>query len=334
MAETVNIGEVAPRVAEEIFKHFFWTLHPKHDQNFKCLVETHLTEGKKPKQKTSHPADAVFSYLDPYTGRRTFLHTDFKSYGKESIGPVVLRTAIKSLAMSVECAKVSKEWRTIYSVNEEEEIDIHGFLFVYNHDKRYADDFSITVSKANLASVDIAPHVYIHYFGPQDINRIWSICNDLMRLKYEKTLPELYSFYYADLFMWHLHGDVWNQPATIETLAAPYFIIKYRPQEKSPGGYLIYYNRSGSTVDEFEYFLDSLSRFQMLNTDDMIRVRISHTDPDENYNSNFLAAKSRYAKLWGFDVTRQTILDGISIQPLTSVTSTFSAGNLGWKERK
>jgi hypothetical protein len=333
MAETVNVGEVAPKVAEDIFNHFFWKVHPKHDQNFDCVTTTHLTEGKQPKQKASHPADAVFYYQDPYRGRRIYLHTDFKSYGKETIGAIKVRSAIRSLAMSVECARTSAEWRQIYSVDESTDFDIHGFLFVYNHDHQFGDDFAKVIEATNLSTVDIAANIYVHYLGPADVNRLYSIGNDLIRLQHEKTLPPDYSFFYPDLFLWHRHGDVWGQPATIEALTAPYFFIKYAAKEKSPGGYLIYYNRPGSSVEEFIYFLDSLSRFQMLTSEDYIRVRVAHAKPHTNYNSNFHAAKERYAKAWGFDPSRTAILDNISIKPVVAVTSTYSAGNLGWKER-
>lgn len=333
MAETVNTSEVAVKVADDIFKHFFWEGHPKHDQNFKCLNESHTSDGVNPQSKSTHPCDAAFTYLDPYKGRRMYLNTDFKSYGANSIGTTKVRSAIKSLAMAVECARFSQEWRQIYSVDENEDIDIHGLLFVYNHDQKFNDDFAEIIRKTKLSTIDIAPNIYIHCLGPSDINRLYSIANDLIRLQYEKTLPEKYSFFYPDMVLWHRHGDIWGQPATIEALSAPFLIVKYPDRVKSPSGYVIYYNRQGATVEEFEYFLDCLVRFQMLTSEDLIRIRIAHPNPHDNFNSNFLAARTRYVKVWGLGEARKNILENIVIGKITAVTSTYSAGELGWKEK-
>lgn len=334
MAETVNIGEIANRLSSEIFKNFFWEEHPQHDENFPCNDPTHLSEGSKPKPKKTHPGDVVYFYKDPYLGRKIYLHTDLKSYKKSSIGTGKIREAFKSLAMTIECARQSEDWRRKYSSPTEENFEIRGLLFVHNHDGGYKELFDELIKKANLSSISIAPNIYIHFLGPHDIDRLYSISNDLLRLKYEKTLPEEYTFYYPDLVMWRRHGDVWGQPATIEALTAPYFIIKYPSKEKSPPGYLIYYNRQGISVAEFEYFIDSLSRYQMLEPGELIRIRIVHKNPDENYKNNFHAAKTRYAKAWGFDPKRVEILDAIDIRPITSVTSTYAISNIGWRDKK
>ncbi|RYZ82278.1 MAG: hypothetical protein EOP06_21955 [Proteobacteria bacterium] len=234
--------------------------------------------------------------------------------------------------MTIECARQSKHWRELYSVEAGQDHEVRGLLFVHNHDAQYKGDFELTIAKTDLSTIDIAPHVYVHYLGPKDIDRLYSIANDLIRLSYEKTLPSEYTFYYPDLVMWRRQGDVWEQPATIEALTAPYFIIKYPAQEKSPSGYIIYYNRQGASVEEFEYFLDSLSRYQMLEPDEFIRIRIVHKNPHESYKSNFITATSKYAKAWGFDPIRTQILDNIDIRPITSVTTTYTAGNIGWRD--
>jgi hypothetical protein len=334
LAETANTGEIANRLSADIFEHFFWQSHPKHDENFKCLDSDHLTDGAKPKPKVTHPGDVVFFYKDPYLGRNVYLHTDLKSYGKASIGTGKLRAALNSLSMTVECARQSMEYRTIYSIAEDEDYEIRGLLFVHNHDGKYKSSFEEAIRKTDLSTLDIAPHVYLHFLGPQDIDRLFSISNDLIRLKHQKTLPEDYSFYYPDLMMWRRHGDVWGQPATIEVLTAPYFIIKHPAKEKNPSGFLIYYNRQGSSVAEFEYFLDSMSQYQMLEPDELIRIRIVHQSPDSNYKSNFLTAINKYSKAWGFEPKRLAILESISIEPISALVTTYSASEIGWRNAK
>lgn len=334
MGEQVNVGEVAVKVGEDIFSHFYWNVHNLRDINFACVNKDHKSDGAKPKSKETHPSDAIFYYDDPYKGIRIYLHTDFKSYGAKTIGKIKLRSAIKSLAMSVECAKLSPDWPLKYGIDEDVNYDIHGLLFVYNHDKKYKEDFKKLIEETDLSTLDIAANVYVHYLDPADINRIWSIANDIIRLVYQKTLPKNYSFYYPELFLSKSHGDVWSQPATIETLCAPYFIIRYPAQDKSPSGFLIYYNRAGNTVEEFEYFLDSLSRYQILNSGEFMRVRMANYETSENFRANFFAARNKYKKAWGFEGVRAEILDGIGIDAITSTTSTYSAGKLGWRDGK
>lgn len=334
MGETVNASLVANKVAEEIFKHFHWKLHPLGDQNYKCLNPAHLGDGTPPKPKETHPVDAVFSYANPYTGEQIYLHTDFKSYGKKTIGKTKIRSAIKSLAMSIACARESQQWRDIFSVPAEENHIIHGLLFIHNHDNEYKSNFSELVQETNLGNIDIGADVYIHYLAPSDINRIFSVVNDLIRLQHEKLMSQQYTFFHPDLSIWRRTADIWNQPATIESLSAPYFIVKYASFEKIEPGYVIYYNRQGATHEEFEYFIDCLSRFQILTSEEFIRVRVTHPNAHEHFRSNFLTAKNRYVKRWGFDQTRQQILANISIERIPGMTSNYNPGEVGWKDGK
>ena len=73
MSETVNISEIAAKLSKEIFRHFLWNAHQKHDDNFTCTNPEHKSEGKNPKQKATHPGDVVFSYDDPYLGKPIYL---------------------------------------------------------------------------------------------------------------------------------------------------------------------------------------------------------------------------------------------------------------------
>lgn len=343
MAETVNIGEIANKLSEDIFQSFGWKAHPKRDDNFPCGDPEHLVkegaskkktskgEPAKAKKKDSHPGDVVFFYQDPYLGKKIYLHTDLKSYAKESVSSIKLRAAIESLAMTVECARNSDHWRTKYSILNDEDFEVRGLLFVHNHDGQYVNDFSETVKKTNLATVPIPANVYVHFLGPHDINRLFTIANDIMRLQHQSTLPAKYSFYYPDLMMWKRHGDVFSQPATIETLTSPYSIITYETGDKSPPGFLIYYNRNGASVDEFVYFLDSLSKYQMLEPGKLIRIRIVSRSPHDEFMSNFKAAISQYAKAWGFDEARTQVLQDIKIERVTAVASSYSAPFIGWR---
>lgn len=179
-----------------------------------CNNENHKSSGGKP--KSVHLADVVFYYNDPYLKKRIYLHTDLISYAKDSISTVKLRDAFKSLCMTIECAKDSDDWRAKYSIESGESYEVRGFLFVHNHDNEYANGFSERIDKINLNSLPMAPNTYLHFLRPADIQRLYSVGNDIIRLKKSGDLSAEYTFYYPDLVMWHRQGDIWGHAATIE----------------------------------------------------------------------------------------------------------------------
>jgi hypothetical protein len=329
MAETTNIAEIAARVSNEIFKFFLWSTHPKRDDNFKCANPEHKSAAGAP--KSTHPGDVVFSYDDPYLRRRTYLHTDLKSYADSSITSARLKDALASLCMTVECASQSESWRDKYLVDAGESHEVRGLLFVHNYTKGREKAFSDALAKVKLDKLPVAAGNVLHFLGPRDINRLWSIANDIMRLTFEKELPETYTFYYPDLMLHRRHGDVWGQAATIESLTSPYLILKHGASAASKPGYVVYFNRPGATAPALEYFIDSLSRFQMLDSAERIRIRCTSTEGIEDVRSHFEAAKHRYARAWGFDSSRIDILNNIEVSSVTSVTDTFNPGATGWR---
>lgn len=330
MSETGPTSEIARKVCDDIFDVFFWGMHPKSDDNFKCTNSKHRTPTDK--QKKTHPADVVFYYDDPYLERKTYLHTDMKSYGVSSIKSDSLRDALKSLCLTVECARQSADWRKLYSVPEDEAYEVEGFLFVHNHDKAHVNEFDDALSKISLAALPVAADTVIHFMGPNDVLRLYSIANDIMRLKYLKILPEEnYTFYYPDLLLKRRRTDDWKQAATIELLMSPFFVIKHDHTDKNSSGYLIYYNRAGGTVTEFEYLFDSMSRYQMLEHGLTLRIRCCFKNPDGAILSNFTTAKKKYAKAWGFDVRRTALLDSIEFEKIASMADTYTPGDMGWR---
>lgn len=331
MSETINIGEIATALSQDIFKHFLWAKHGKHDDNFTCGNPEHTSEGKNAKPKDTHPGDVVFHYADPYLGKTVYLHTDLKSYAQKSITSPKLRSAFKSLGMTIECAMYSEHWRKKYSILEDEPHEVRGLLFVHNHDHKFAQSFAKVVDKMDLGSLPLATGTVLHFLGPDDIQRLYSIGNDLIRLRNDGQLPPDYSFYYPDLVMVRRHGDGLGQAATIESMTGPYLILRHGAAEQCKPGFVIYYNRPGENAEEFEYFLDCLSRFQMLEHDLTIRVRVTGSQAIDDLKTTFNKAKRQYAKAWGFDPARESILDSIRIDRITSVTTTYSPGDMGWR---
>lgn len=330
MAETNNISDIATYISDEIFRRFLWTIHPKRDDNFLCVNDKHTSPTGV--SKSTHPGDVVFYYDDPYLRKRVYLHTDLKSYADGSITTAMLKNAFASLCMSIECANQSSSWRDKYSVDSSEAHEVRGLLFVHNYTKGFEAPFHDLIAKTKLHNFPITPGTILHFLGPRDIQRLWSIGNDIMRLTYNKQLPESYTFYYPDLMLHRRHGDVWGQAATIESLTGPYLILKHSGTHTAKPGYVIYFNRPNATAPAFEYFLDSLSRYQMLEPGQHIQIRCTGPKSPDDLNSRFETAKQRYAKAWGFEPARILLLDAIDIATVTSVTDSFNPGVTGWRE--
>jgi len=329
MAETVNISEIASAVAKDIFRPFRWFMHPKRDDNFACVNEAHLKRGGKP--KLSHPGDVVFSYDDPYLGKRVYFHTDLKSYASDSISLTALRAAFKSLAMTVECARESEEWRLKYGVDSSQPHEVRGLLFVHNHDGKHQQAFGDLVEKLDPQTLQVGPGVILAFLGPDDIQRLWTIANDIKRLIADEELDKDFTFFYPDLVLRRRQGELWDQPATLEYLTGPFIFIRTRKATHADSGYVIYYNRRGSCYEEFEYFLDCLSRYQLLDSDEKIRIRFVDSNADPEIKTIFATAAHRYAKAWGFDPAREKILEGIQVDRVTYVTNNYQAGDIGWR---
>lgn len=333
MSETVNIGEIAESLVQDIFTYFKWEIKHRWNENFACHCPHHLTPEKKPKDK--HPADVIFHYEDPYSGSTIYLHSDLKSYKKDSIGKTKVREAFKSLAMAIECAQVSDSWRSTFGIDTSEDHEVRGLLIVHNHDHGYHKAFSDLIEGIGFDSIPIPANVCLHFFGPEDLMRLYSIANDIMRLTFQKKISADYTFYYPDLVMKHRQGDVWGQPATVEALTSPYLILQHRNlngQDSGQAGYVVYYNRPGATTDEFVYLFDSLSRYQMLESGKDVQVRVTHKSPHIDVNANFSLAKTKYAKMWGYDPIREQILNAIKISPISSMTDSYNVAWMGWRE--
>ena len=335
MAETANISQVANKIANDIFKVFFWEMHPQQDTNFECVSDHHKTENGA--QKTTHPGDVVFHYFDPYLNKRVCLHTDLKSYKKSTLQATKIRESLKSLAMTVECAAVSDSWRKKFLPIDHEVYEVRGLLFVANHDGKAADKFSPLLGGISKANVPVAKGQTLHVLGPTEITSLYSIATDIKLAISDKKLSPLYRFFYPDLTLWKRHTtDDQRIGATIEMLLSPYFILKH-PAIVEEGitilrpGSLVYYSRAGATVDEFVYLLDSLSRYQLVNSREGIRILTFKPERSPELKSNFEKAKHRYCSMWGFEGDRAAEVHAISIDAISQIAPNYSPDEIGWR---
>jgi len=354
--ETGPIAEIANRVSKDIFKWFKWQRVPLHDQNFNCRKQDKHAPTKK--QEHTHPVDVVFNYNDPYLDHPVLLNTDLKSYKKASITSSNIRSSLKSLAQTIDCARVSEEWRTRYDITGTAEI--RGLLFVYNHDAEYDRDFSKLLmppkgSRENedadeakgltADSLPLEAGQLIHIIEPRTIAYMTTIVADAQRLHTEGSFPAVnYRFFYPDLKLHKVRGDKYTRPATIEMICAPFLIvehdeiIKYDEATKINNvsyqqGFVIFYNRPGNTHLEFMYLFDVLSSYQILDGSSKLRIRVAHHSPNKEIRSNFIRAIEMYVHDWGFDDYKRERLENIELEIIEIQKSSFSKVEIGW-ERK
>jgi len=338
VAETANIAAIASRITHDIFNVFHWGTHSLNDTNFECVLPTHTASGDN--EKKTHPGDVVFHYLDPYLNKRIYLHTDLKSYSKSTLKVGKIRDALRSLAMTVECASVSETWKRKYLLDSKESYEVRGLLFVVNHDNKAPASFTENLKKIATENLPIAKSQILHVLGPEDINNLYAIATDIQLTIQKKKLSSFYRFFYPDLTLWKRHTtDDERIGATIETLLSPYFILRHGAvvDEKDPTqvlekpGSLVYYSRAGTTTDEFIYLLDSLLRYQLVNAKEQVRIRVVHRDRATDLKSNFERAKEQYCRSWKFQGDRESEIKDITIDSINQISANYSPEEIGWR---
>lgn len=324
MSETGNIEELAKIISKDIFKVFKWESCSLKDVDWSCELEHH--------EKKTHPSDVVFYYNHPYTGGRVYVNTDLKSYKKSSISKSSVQKALESLALAVECANVSQDWQDKFLTDDELRFEVMGLLFIFNNDNEYDKEFNVVLNDVNKEKINLAKGNKLAVFGPQNINYLLNVAGDIKHRIADDLLPrsEDYTFYYPDMVMNKRHGEEWGQAATFEYLTAPWLLIKHRETETVKAGFLIYYQRKGETVDEFIYFLDTLSYYQLLLQSDPIVVRF--VGASQGALRNFEKAKAEYLKSWGEDSARRKQMEKIEAGHITRVVAEYSPMEIGMRD--
>lgn len=352
--ETGKIAEIANKISKELVKWYRWERLNLLDQNFACSKKAKHAPAKIAAH--THPVDVVFSYIDPYLGRRVLFNTDLKSYASTSIKPGDIRSALKSLAQTIDCARSSEEWQERYNLLDDSP-EVRGLLFVYNHDGNYDKNFvdlfkpkqyksageqeESAEKGANLSSLPIEGDMVLHIIEPKLISYMTTMRADVNRLVQEGTFPrQNYKFFYPDLKLHKTHSDEYSRPATVEMISGPFMIVEHDEVKDSetgdiafPAGVIVFYNRPGISSEEFLYFIDSLSNLQLLKGNHPIRVRILHDSPHPNLRSNFNRAIERYIIEWNFDQSKRQRLEAIDVELVEIFQTRFSAIELGWDKK-
>lgn len=351
--ETSAIAEMAIQVSKDIFKWFKWERITLLDQNFDCRKQE--KHAPKKQQAHTHPVDVVFKYNDPYLDDPVLLNTDLKSYSQKSITSTNIRSALKSLAQTIDCSRISEEWRNRYDTTGTAEI--RGLLFVYNHDAEWDRDFASlllpTKKKGNdddekglnAHSLPLEAGQLIHIVEPRTIAFMTTVIADAQHLHAEGSFPSKnYYFFYPDLKLHKARGDKYARPATIEMICGPFLIVEHdeiKKHNETTGstdvtyqpGFVIFYNRPGNSHLEFMYLFDVLSTYQIIDGTNKLRIRVAHHSPNKDIRSHFKRAIEMYVHDWGFDEYKKNRLEGIELEIISIQKSSYSQVEIGW-ERK
>lgn len=344
---------MAVYVSDELLSWFRWSRVQLPDQNFDCVKPTvHAPK----KENHTHPVDAVFYYSDPYLNKIVYLNTDLKSYAAGSIDPKRIYQALHSLSQAIDCARTSEEWQDRYHLLSNLPYEVRGLLFVYNHDADYDKSFYDILARPTLKRAGSKPQPLkldelpiqdgqsIHIFEPRLINYLTTVCTDAAKLHLEGSFPEKqYEFFYPELRLHKTSGLKLERPANVEMLAGPYLIIRHEAVKKYneetgvadvryPEGYVIYYNGPGDSAEEFVYFLDLLSGYQIIDGQHKIRVRLAHGDVGRDPKSNFKRAVVLYGQEWNFDHYKMRRLEEIEFEVIEVYRYSFSRTVIGWEE--
>lgn len=326
MAETSKIAKMASKLSDELFAEFFWTKVGPEDSNWPCEDPEHHGV-------TTHPADVVFWYDEPYSSKRTFVHCDLKSYAKGSISTAAIQGALTSLCKQVACAEKSETWRDLY-MHGNVTPDVCGLLFVYNHDGGYDKNFASHLTGIKDDKLPLPKGSRAFVLGPRDILWLDNVRFEIRQMRGAAGQAALPAAANCKYFYPQLDGRANLQPdkaraATLEMLTSPWIVLEYEAGANSQRGFVVFYRRSGETEEEFMYLLDYLRHYQVLEHGTTIEIKSFQTTPTAA--ATFQKATQRYIEGLGGASTSDLAkkLAAIKYSKMTQAVSDFSEIDLG-----
>jgi hypothetical protein len=325
MAESQNIAVMAEKLSKELFDEFQWTRVGPANVNWPCPDSVH--------EAKTHPSDVVFYYDEPYFQTRTYVTCDLKSYAKGTISAATIRNSIERLSAAHACADKSDDFRSKF-VHKHTTFEICSLLFVYNHDGAYDGDFASILDDASLDKLEVPKDSKLVVFGPKDIHWLNNVRLDIQTLRGQGVLParDKCRYFYPHLVRRKNVQPEKARAATLEMLTAPWIIFTYTlPDDESRKGFLVYYRRSGETVEEFLYLIDYLLHYQVLfkNTD----VRVRMLSPHINAPAHFDKAVDEYIESCGGGDEAKTLVKSITCSTMANIVTMFSQIEIGMEDR-
>lgn len=325
MAETKNIDEIAGIVSTLIFYELKWDMNEKTDLNWECCMFSHLSDKQSASDEPNktHPTDVVFSYTDPYTNIVQYIQTDLKSYSNKTIetkhSKGILRD-VESLSQQVECAKCSREWQGMYLNDKTSDFNVHGMLFIYNHDNEYDAELFNRISNVERTKFGLPDKSLIAIFSPRLIRFLLDITENIDRRRningrvtqhkeqLWQKIPEYdqCTFFYPDKHNKFVAKDK-NLPASLEMITSGMLFYSYEHDfvvaDTVKGEHLtkkilnIYWQEKVDTDEHFIFVLEYIFNYQLLHQFDRIFIITPFSSASGNHLEE--AIKS-YALMYSF----------------------------------
>jgi len=340
MAETESIKKMAELASAQIFSVFGWEQLPLMNQNWDCVERN---KHRKIRAPHSHPSDAVFRYVDPYSGEDVYVNADLKSYAKTTLKAADLTKTIRDLGRAVECANKSADWKNLY-VDQTRSHEVVGLLFIYNHDGGYDEEFGETLASLAPSQFELDPNIFLGVVGPQRVLYLNSIAKEIKSLHSDEILPakEHRRFFFPHL---NRSGAIHqaSKAVPLPALLSPLVILDYEfPESSVPPknvtetwhrrGYYAFYDGPGASIHEFKYLLDYFFKYQIADERTYIAINLIYCDEDAA--AVFDRAKKEFARdYWPIGQTNpeqfQSILDNITFRHIQATVPQFHQTNLG-----
>lgn len=324
MGETEAISKMADLLATNLLNVFKWKRTGPLNQNWSCV------NSSAHNNRTQHPSDVVYYYDEPYSSLRTYVNIDLKSYAKGTIKTGKINDAIHNLIQSVECANGSEDWQNLYT-HQGKSFQVHGLLFIYNHDGAYDSDFHNLLMKCEIDTKNMPSCSVIGVWEPERVCYLNTIANDIT-INLARAKCDTYEFFYPDLSRKKRVVAHWEAAASFEMLSSPMILIKYehKAEDELNFGIFIYYSRRGETREEFAYIIEYLFNYQLFQNASKIEIRLANPSP--NATSQFEKAKEQYIEEKNDSAELEAILSKVSASTVTQVIPQFSEIEIGMRD--
>lgn len=323
MGESENISKISSKVSSELFSPFGWRMFGGVNFNFPCM------ETDKHRKSGMHPCDIVFGYRDPYSPRDVYFLTDLKSYSRETLKDKGnLRAAVENLSQSVACAWKSLEFQKRF---EEGSWDLHGLLYVFNHDGKFDADFCQHLFEANKRDLGLPMRSRLFVLGPEDIQFHYDILNDLERELGKANVQGALRFFYPNQIE---RIPLLNhyKTATIELLKGPYLTVLVDNLPAGRKKAWLYYRGSGDSHNEFEYLLDYCFRYSLVDDATDLQFRLPY--PSDHYQQNFEKAKGSFVQHFYATDGAFSKIHQISVERVLQTNVVYTEFEIGMQARK
>ena len=329
MAETANIARIAEQVSRDLFEVFNWNRIKITNCNWKCIDPVRHSTGSG-----THPTDVVWHYEEPYETKRTYIQADLKSYACKSISRAAIQASLRNLAMAVECAPDSPEWRNYFWMEESCPSQVVGLLFIYNHDGDFDSDFSFLMQEPiDGPSFKMKAGTRIMVMGPRMIWELCSIALDIKQFPAEYGLGLQWVPFYPEgrLRQFRRFTEISCIPMTVDALFSNVISFKVKPFDYQ-GDYQdlhVYYRGPGETKEEFLNLVDSFFRDQTIETAGKIVIHhVSSKSPNDAAVLNFERACNEIASLYNVGNKK---LESLEFETLSLTKPGFTATEIGMR---